>query len=68
MIYKIDNSNITEARIEGASVICWSFDGKFVLVKSETQIKNYIEMYEDESLKELMSLPLWNQPCPGCNL
>lgn len=67
MIYKIENKDITDAMVNGASVICWQSDGKYVLVSSDVQIEQ-IESYSNEEKNSLMNLPIWRQPCVGCEI
>lgn len=68
MIYKIENANMTEASVNGARTICWSFDGKYILVQAETEPTTVLETYTDDLKGMLMSQPLWSQPCPGCKV
>ncbi len=68
MIYQIENKDITDAMVNGAQVICWQFDGKYVLVSSKTELNDYVELYEDSERATLLQFTLWSQPCPGCNL
>ena len=68
MIYKIENKDITDAMVNGASVICWQSDGKYVLVSSDAELDDYTEAFEDSKRATLMQFTLWRQPCPGCNI
>lgn len=65
MIYKIDRNDIIDAMVNGAHVICWQFDGKFVLISSDIEMQA-IESYNEEERQQLMRLDLWKQPCVGC--
>jgi len=38
MIYKITNSNLTDALVNGARLVIYSFDGAFVLVRSDIDL------------------------------
>ena len=65
MIYKIEHKDITDAMVNGASIVCWQFDGKYVLVSSDVEMQA-IESYNEEERQQLMLLDLWKQPCVGC--
>jgi len=66
MIYKINGSKVYDATINGAQFIIFSFDGEFALVKSDSDVSDYLEKYPDSDLSSLYDLPLYKQPCKDC--
>jgi hypothetical protein len=66
MIYKIQTSNLTDAFVSGAKILVFSFDGQFVLVKSDTIIEYALESYNESSQTELFNDTLYKQPCKDC--
>lgn len=68
MIYQIYNTDVESALQQQAIIICWSYDGSYVLVQSSQGLSGIVilETYTDDQLMSLMKLELWQQPCPGC--
>lgn len=62
MIYKLQNKNLPI----DLNIVCWSYDGSHVLIKSDLEIKA-LETYQDSDLPRLIQLPFWRQPCAGCD-
>ncbi len=68
MIYQIANLDVQAATEQGAMIICWSTDGKYVLISAnslDTSI-TVIEHFEESHLESLLKLHLWQQPCISC--
>lgn len=68
MIYQINNTDVEAALQQHAIIICWSYDGSYVLVQSSQGLSRIaiLETYTDDQLMSLMKIELWQQPCPGC--
>jgi hypothetical protein len=66
MIYKIENANLTDALVNGARIMVFSFDGTYVLVRSDIDLAYALESYDESNLSELANDPLYKQPCKDC--
>lgn len=66
MIYKIYGKQMYDAMTNGAKFIMFSSNGEFALVKSETTVPNYLEVYEESEMNSLYADPLYKQPCKDC--
>lgn len=66
MIYKITNSNLTDALVAGARLLVYSSDGAFVLVRSDQELSYALEIYNESSITQLFEDPLYKQPCKDC--
>ena len=66
MIYKIYNSSLTEAMATGATIVTFSFDGMYVLVRSDSELKGALELYNESEISSLYKDPLYKQPCKDC--
>jgi uncharacterized protein YkvS len=68
MIYQINNVDVQTSTLQGALIVCWSFNGDFALVQTNTPIIDItvIEEFSDNELENVLKLPLWQQPCPAC--
>jgi hypothetical protein len=64
MIYKIKNLNDTLS--SGATILVFSFDGEYVLVRSDTPIEYALESYDESEASALFNNPLYKQPCKDC--
>lgn len=68
MIYQINNVDVQPSTLQGALIICWSFNGIFALIQANNSLSEItiIEEFSDNELENLLKLPLWQQPCPAC--
>jgi len=66
MIYKIYGNQLSVALSNNAKFIIFSFDGKYALVRSDTELTNVIEQYDETQMNSLYSDHLYRQPCKDC--
>lgn len=68
MIYEIFNKDVYNSTQQGATIICWSADGKYALISADFNLTSIeiINQFDDDELSNLLTLSKWQQPCPTC--
>lgn len=64
MIYKIFGKDAKTPE----QFIIFSVDGTYALVRSDTDIDEYLEKYPESELNSLLNDTLYQQPCKDCEL